>query len=139
MRYRQATIADAELLGEWNHQLIRDEGHRNPMTPPELVERMREWLEGAYRAILFGEEADLLAYALYREESDHIYLRQLFVRSERRSAGIGRACLATLRSEIWPPRKRIVVEVLCGNSRAIAFYRSLGFGDYSQTLELFPK
>ncbi len=29
MRYREATLDDAPLLAELNHQLIRDEGHRN--------------------------------------------------------------------------------------------------------------
>jgi hypothetical protein len=29
------------LLAELNHQLIRDEGHRNRMTVPELKRRMR--------------------------------------------------------------------------------------------------
>ncbi len=139
MRHRLATTADVVLLGEWNHQLIRDEGHRNSMTPSELAERMRGWLEGTYQAILFGEESELIAYALYREEADHIYLRQLFVRRDRRSKGVGRACLKILLSEVWPPGKRVVVEVLCGNPKAIAFYHSLGFGDYSLALELFPE
>ena len=31
MEYRFATDSDLDLLAEWNHQLIRDEGHRNPM------------------------------------------------------------------------------------------------------------
>jgi hypothetical protein len=29
MRHRFATSTDADILGELNHQLIRDEGHRN--------------------------------------------------------------------------------------------------------------
>jgi hypothetical protein len=46
MNFRSATLDDAPLLAEMNHQLIRDEGHRNPMTVFELAERMREWLSG---------------------------------------------------------------------------------------------
>jgi hypothetical protein len=43
MLYRLASLDDSEVLGELNHQLIQDEGHRNPMTIPELVTRMRFW------------------------------------------------------------------------------------------------
>jgi GNAT superfamily N-acetyltransferase len=80
-----------------------------------------------------------VAYSLFWEEVERIYLRHLFVRRARRSAGVGRACLAALRAEVWTPGKRIVVEVLCGNPRAIAFYHSVGFGDYSLALELPPE
>ena len=84
---RRAFPSDADLLGFLNHQLIRDEGHRSRMTVPELQERMRRWLAGDYIAVLFDREAELIAYALYREESDLIYLRQLFVQRHRRRQG----------------------------------------------------
>lgn len=41
MNSRRATLADCALLAELNHQLIRDERHRNKMTVPELELRMR--------------------------------------------------------------------------------------------------
>jgi hypothetical protein len=50
--YRQAAADDAPLLAELNHQLIRDEGHRNPMTVPQLEERMRQWLASEYGVTL---------------------------------------------------------------------------------------
>ena len=59
MDYRFATDADISLLAEWNHQLIRDEGHRNPMTVPQLADRMRGWLAGDYRAVLFTDSDDV--------------------------------------------------------------------------------
>jgi hypothetical protein len=43
LTYQSATIADIPLLAEWNHQLIRDEGHRNPMGVAKLAERMSSW------------------------------------------------------------------------------------------------
>ena len=76
MEYRLATERDLDLLAEWNHQLIRDEGHRNPMPVPELRERMRGWLNGGeYKAVVFGPEANPLAYALFREDAAGVYLR----------------------------------------------------------------
>jgi len=37
LSFRVANPSDAELLGRLNFQLIRDEGHRNPMSESELV------------------------------------------------------------------------------------------------------
>ncbi len=41
-------------------------------------------------------------------------------------------------SEVWPRDKRITVDVLCHNFGAIAFWKSVGFTDYSLSLEIFP-
>lgn len=91
MTFRPANLEDCELLAELNHQLIRDEGHRNPMTVAELEQRMRDWLSGAeYRAIFFEHDGCPVAYALFRSESDaSIYLRQFFVCRDKRRQGIG--------------------------------------------------
>jgi hypothetical protein len=53
MFHRFASIEDCQALGELNHELIHDEGHRNPMTVPELVNRMRHWLETEYPSRYF--------------------------------------------------------------------------------------
>jgi predicted acetyltransferase len=108
------------------------------MSIPELVERMRGWLITEYRASIFEDDSGILAYALYKEEKDHLYLRQLFVQRHKRRSGIGRQCMKILFSEMWPQDKRITVDVLCHNSPAIAFWRSVGFTDYSLSLEIHP-
>jgi len=131
-------LDDAVLLAELNHQLIRDEGHRNSMTVPELEQRLRGWLASEYVAMMFEEESEAVAYALYREQQEEIYLRQLFVVRQRRRRGIGRAAIEILRSRIWPANKRLTVEVLVQNSGAVAFWRSIGYRDYSLTLEILP-
>ena len=69
MRHRIANIEDSEALGELNHQLNKDEGHRNSMTIPELIERMRSWLITDYRASIFEDDTGILAYALYRRSA----------------------------------------------------------------------
>ena len=79
MRHRIANLGDSEILGELNHQLIEDEGHRNSMTFPELVERMRGWPMTDYEASIFEGDLGILAYALYTEDEDRLYLRQFFV------------------------------------------------------------
>jgi len=138
MRHRLATPEDSEALGELNHQLIQDEGHRNSMAIPELVERMRRWLATDYRASIFENDSGILCYALYREEKDYVYLRQLFVKRHKRRMGIGRQCMKILFAEIWPQDKRITVEVLSQNSAAVTFWREVGFTDYSLSLEIYP-
>lgn len=79
MNYRFATSEDALLLAELNEQLIRDEGHRNPMSPVQLTDRMAGWLRAEYQAVVFEEGSSALGYALFRFEPDHVLLRQLFV------------------------------------------------------------
>lgn len=138
MTFKRARPDDCALLAELNHQLIRDEGHRNSMTLPQLEQRMRGFIQGEYRAIIFEEYGQVVAYALYREGADEVYLRQLFVVRHRRRQGIGRRAVETLRSEVWPKTKRLTVEVLVANSVAVAFWRALGYVDYALTLEILP-
>src|SRR5947199_10874582 len=97
VRYRAATVADAGVLAPMNAQLIRDEGHRNAMSVPELAERMSDWLKTEYQAFLFESETKPVGYALYRLEPDYVYLRQLFVLPEMRRRGIARRALEWLR------------------------------------------
>jgi predicted acetyltransferase len=136
--YRRATLSDCVRLAELNHQLIRDEGHRNRMTVPELEQRMKGWLASEYAAILFENDGEVVAYVLYREQPEEIYLRQLFVMRNRRRNGIGREAVKILRSRIWPDNKRLTVEVLVQNEAAVVFWRAVGYKDYCLTLEILP-
>ncbi|MBN1220929.1 MAG: GNAT family N-acetyltransferase [Anaerolineae bacterium] len=139
MRYRHATPNDCPLLAQLNHQLIRDEGHRNPMTVPELEGRMRGWLGTDYQAIIFEEDGAVVAYALYRNDGAEIYLRQFFVVRHRRREGIGRRAMQILLNDIWPQNRRRLVEALWSNSRAIQFWKAAGFREYCLTLEILPR
>ena len=139
MNFRRATLNDCALLAELNHQLIRDEGHRNRMTIPELEQRMKGWLASEYAAALFENDGEVVAYALYREQPEEIYLRQLSVARNRRRQGIGRQAVEILRSKILPKNKRLTVEVLVQNEAAVAFWRAVGYKDYSLTLEILPE
>ena len=138
MNFRFATTSDCALLAELNHQLIRDEGHRNKMTVAELEQRMKNWLATEYTAVIFENGGEMVAYALYREQPEEIYLRQLFVARNRRRQGIGRDVFEILRSQIWPKTKRLTVEVLVKNEAVVAFWRAMGYHDYSLALEILP-
>lgn len=135
LNYRFAGVSDAAILADLNLRLIRDEGHRNPMSLEELTVRMSTWLNGQYQAVLFKDSDHIVGYALYRHEPEFVYLRQLFVVADQRRRGIGRHALGWLRQFAWPTARRIRVEVLLQNERALAFWRSVGFGEYCVTLE----
>jgi ribosomal protein S18 acetylase RimI-like enzyme len=157
LTYRLATAADCPLLAELNHQLIRDEGHRNRMTVAQLEQRIRGWLAGEYVAVLFeearqagdvsppslcdaaDETREVVAYGLFRETADEITLRQFYVVPDRRRSGIGRTAINVFRKEIWPLGKRLTVEVLVQNTAAVAFWRDVGYRDYSLTLEIMKE
>jgi GNAT superfamily N-acetyltransferase len=138
MTFRPATADNCPRLAELNHQLIRDEGHRNRMTIAELEQRMRGWLSSEYQAVLFEDAGEVVAYALFREQPEEIHLRQLFVVRHRRSQGIGRRAVEMLRTQVWPKTKRLTVDVLVANQRGVAFWRQAGYTDYCLSLEILP-
>lgn len=109
------------------------------MTVAELEQRMKGWLASEYAAALFENDGEVVGYALYREQPEEIYLRQLFVVRHRRRQGIGREAMEILRTQIWPKQKRLTVGVLVRNTAAIAFWRAVGYRDYSLTLEILPE
>jgi GNAT superfamily N-acetyltransferase len=85
---------------------------------------------------------DGVAYALYRPSDDGwegpaggVYLRQLFVCRAKRRRGVGRAAVELLREEVWPRGCRVTLETLLHNEPARAFWRSLGFREYSIAFE----
>jgi steroid delta-isomerase-like uncharacterized protein len=138
MTFRLATLDDCALLAGFNQQLIQDERHRNRMTVPELEQRMRCWLAGEYCGVIYEDNGEVVAYALFRERPADIYLRQLFVVRDRRRQGLGRRAVEILRSQVWPKTKRLTVDVLVTNESAVTFWRSIGYTDYCLTLEMLP-
>ena len=137
LRCRTASISDCSALANWNHQLIRDEEHRNPMTVIELEQRMHDWLTGGdYPALIFEQAREPVAYALFRGNDSRVHLRQFFVARSRRRQGIGRRVMEILMSDHWSEETRLTVDVLVDNEVAISFWRALGYEDYALTLEI---
>jgi predicted acetyltransferase len=138
MKWRLATKRDCRLLAEMNHQLIFDEGHRNTMSVPELEGRMEDWLDEAYEAVLFEDDGEVAAYALYRTQPGEIYLRHFFVVRHRRRQGVGREAMGLLRNHVWPKTERLTVSVLTHNEGGVKFWRAMGYRDYCLTMEISP-
>lgn len=135
MNYERATSDDCQLLGKWNKQLIDDEGHRNEMSISELVDRMQRWITDEYTAMIFSEDGEPVAYGVYRETEDDIYLRQFFVRRDMRHENVGSRAMSIFEKDVWPVGKRVTLEVLWENEAAWEFWKSNGYGEYSVTLD----
>jgi predicted acetyltransferase len=99
---------------------------------------MGGWLQKEYQAFLFIADAVPVGYALFRKEKDHIYLRQFFIDRPYRRKGFGRKAMKLLFTRGWSGKRRVLLEVLIHNDVAIRFWRSVGFKDYSLTLEKGP-
>jgi len=136
LQYRFAMQDDVPLLAEMNQQLIRDEGHRNKMTLTELQGRMSDWLHTEYTAVIFGSDKNAIGYALYRKDTDWIYLRQFFVETRMRNQGIGREAILWLKKNAWKESRIIRIEVLVNNPNGMSFWRDIGFEDYCITMEM---
>ncbi len=138
MKLRLATDEDIPLLVRFNRRLIADEGHENRLNPSELTQRMTDWMHGDYTAILFEQAHQPVGYVLYRLDVLVVYIRHFYVDRPMRRRGIGRSAMHTLVSEVWPRDARVLLDVRVINRGGLAFWKALGFREYSVMLELPP-
>ncbi|MDR1061840.1 MAG: GNAT family N-acetyltransferase [Clostridiales bacterium] len=143
---REAGPADTGELAAMNKQLIEDEKHDNPMTLPQLEDRMKGFLSGDYVALLaIGEgvagdcdcdgdsaaeegadgQSVAVGYALIRKTAEPPYLRQFFICRGERRKGYGRQFFAKLLEYLGTDA--IDIEVMAWNEAGKAFWESLGF------------
>ena len=136
LKFRFATECDVSWLARMNQQLIKDEGHRNKMTLAELEQRMSDFLQTEYEAIIACLNQTDIGYALYRQDPEWLYLRQIFVIEKMRRKGIGRRFIEWLKDNPWKKCKRIRTDVLVDNIGGIDFWKVVGFKEYCITLEM---
>lgn len=89
LKFRFATESDVPWLAKMNQELILDEGHRNKMTLPELEQRMSDFLQNEYDAVITSLAQNDIGYALYRQDPEWLYLRQIFIIKSMRRKGFG--------------------------------------------------
>lgn len=135
MKIQKANSTDLRDLAVMNHRLIRDEGHRNPMTVLQLQKRMLGWLKKDYRAWIFKENGESIGYCLFRDDRDFLYIRQFYVERNVRGKGIGKRALIWMMKNVWKRARTLRLDVLVKNTRGISFWRASGFKDYCLTLE----
>jgi GNAT superfamily N-acetyltransferase len=136
--YRYATLDDCNLIARLNRALIDEGADIGPTDLEALRARVHTAIvSGKQRIVLFEDEDDRpLAYALFEERPDEIYLSQFLVVRRARHHGIGRKAIELLRTAIWQPGKRLTLDVLSHNRAGHRFWRALGYRDYAVMLEL---
>jgi GNAT superfamily N-acetyltransferase len=140
MEFRYATEDDAAFLADINRQLIQDEWDGGGMSLERLESRMRRWLaDEEYRAVLFLESGEVVAYSLVSLDDDSVFVRHFFVLHDHRGKGVGRRAVEILLSEILPPAARVTLDVLASNATGHAFWQSVGFRDYAIRMERLPR
>ncbi len=114
--------SDIEILAKLNHSLILDEGHRNTMNESQLQERMKLWLKNEYEAAIIAVDKVDVGYALWREDTDYLYIRQFYIKPDYRRKGFGRNAILWLKSSKWDSRLILRLDVLVGNLSGLEFW-----------------
>lgn len=137
LRIDKAKSTDVDLLTRLNRQLDEDEPHAYPLPLPALTERMARWIEsGDYEVLLFRNGDQLIGYAAWRADEFGTYLRHFFICRDRRRQGWGRAAMQRLCRDVFPKDRPVSIDAVVGNKSGIAFWRAIGFQDFSIGMEL---
>ena len=125
MQLQKCTMIDVPKLALLNKQLIDDEKSDNPMGIKELESRMKGFLETDYSAYFFIEDSQIIGYALIRNTSDPVYLRQFLIDRKYRKQHYGARAFQMLIQQL--NIKEIDLEVLPWNNDGLAFWKHCGF------------
>ncbi len=85
-------------------------------------------IDEGYEFYLFGDQKDPIAFCAIRNSKNDMFLSKLYVRSDIRGAGLGRAILGFLR-EICEKNNLSSIWLTCNkeNAGSLAFYDKMGF------------
>lgn len=137
LRIDKAKSTDVDLLTRLNRQLDEDEPHPYPLPLSALTERMARWINtGDYEVLLFRAGDQLIGYAAWRADEFGTDLRHLFICRDRRRQGWGRAAMQRLCRDVFPKDRPVNIDAVVGNESGIAFWRAIGFQDFSIGMEL---
>lgn len=125
MTIQKCALEDYKYLAKLNKELINAEGSDNPMTPEELEERMKNFLQTTYEAYFFIEQNTIVGYALINIDCKPLYLRQFMIIPEYRRRHYGKQAFQKLLSYL--ETDSIDIEVLSNNIPGIQFWEKMGF------------
>jgi len=136
MDWTICTLDEIKELSELNGLLHEDEG-AVPMDAKVREDRLRNWIDAEYTAVLFSNQNQTVGYTLFRQTDPDsegldpgVFIRQYFVVRDQRRNGLGRQMFNILTTNIWPRGCGILLDTKYENQRAQAFWRSLGFSEY---------
>jgi len=138
MVIRQATLNDAEQVADVMNSVIA-EGKYTAFDRPFSEEEERDFIRSlGTRSALHIAEIDgkivgvqsIDLFSTFADSVSHVATMGTWLRSDFRGHGIGR-CLAAESFSFARKQgyRKVVIQVLADNERALRFYRSLGFRD----------
>lgn len=133
MQIQECTMTDVTKLAVLNKQLIDDEKSDNPMNINELENRMKGFLETDYSAYFFIEDSQIIGYALIRNTSNPVYLRQFLIDRNYRKQHYGTQAFEMLLRYL--NIKEIDLEVLPWNKNGLARIECQLWHDYVEGTE----
>jgi GNAT superfamily N-acetyltransferase len=138
--WRPMTAGDRPRVAQWNRELQEDEGS-TVMTLPDLAARLDRLLAAGHGGVIFELDGDTVGYALIRptdgdlEGPGGVYVRHFYIVRSHRRSGMGRRALETLRTQVLAREPRILLDTVATNHAGQAFWRAMGFVDYSSRFE----
>ena len=121
MKHRMASLADCAHLGAMNHQLIRDEGHRNPITIPELEEQIAAGSRVDTARCSLRKQAKMSPTPCFTSNPTRCICGSFSSRGHRdKASDTGGRGFAFW---YWPKQKRLTVEVLVRDEGAVVLAR----------------
>ena len=130
MHIEKCTLHDIDQLAVLNKQLIDDEKSNNQMSIAELKERMCGFLSSEYDAYFFVVDEERVGYALIKNSSNPLYLRQFLIDRKYRKQHLGTEAFRELMKYLEV--EDIDIEVLPWNETGLRFWNSLGFKEISK-------
>lgn len=130
MEIKKCTEADLALLAKFNKYLIEDEKSDNKMNEEQLFWRMKEFMNTEYDAYFFVEKEEIVGYALVKNSSSPLYLRQFYINREYRRKHYGEQAFHKLLQYLEVTT--IDIEVLSWNETGIRFWEKLNFRERSR-------
>ena len=130
MQVHKCNIHDLHQLTQFNKRLIEDEQSDNTMNEAELYQRMQTFITTEYDAYFFIEKESIIGYALVKNTSSPLYLRQFYIDRQFRRMHYGEKAFHELLAYLRI--STIDIEVLTWNERAIRFWEKLNFKERSK-------
>ena len=130
MEIKKCTEADLALLAKFNKYLIEDEKSDNKMNEEQLFQRMKEFMNTEYDAYFFVEKEEIVGYALVKNSSSPLYLRQFYIDREYRRKHYGEQAFHKLLQYLEVTT--IDIEVLSWNEMGNQFWEKLNFRERSR-------
>ena len=128
MNLKIANIKDLKVLTHMNNLLRLEETMDNSLTEDEVKRRMETFITGEeYSVFLLFDNDTLVGYAVTRNNSNPLYIRQLYIKEGSRNKGLGKKALNKFLD--YFNISEIDIEVMSWNEKAIDFYKKFGFKD----------